>query len=174
MIYIDDITITQNGIRNPDQLSKMVEFVRSGGFFNLEALQLHRPDARKIIQLPQFPDGKIYLHDGHHRTASIWLGGRNYLREDEYRLYNETYERYMELNPSEDWYTPFDPRTEVRLPDFFQFKNVARNSPNLIAFISNWSWQYKTERNCYHVKDIVDEFSKTNRVSNQSRTSCCT
>lgn len=76
-----------------------------------------------LISIVQFPDGVLGIHDGHHRCVGTLLGGRNYLYPSEYELYHRSYEDYMHTNLDAGWITPFDPRTEIRLSNFFNFKD---------------------------------------------------
>ena len=51
-----------------------------------------------------------------------------------------TYEMYAEINFGKGFVTPFDPRTEVRVPDFTAFRQevfrlYARNPEEAVAFI---------------------------------------
>ena len=77
------------------------------------------------IQLTEFEDGAIYVHDGHHRCVSTWIAGRSYLREDEYDLRKWTYAQYLEINGPNRWWTPFDPRIHLRRADVKFFKEEA-------------------------------------------------
>lgn len=77
------------------------------------------------IQLTQFEDGCVYIHDGHHRCVATFLGGRHELRADEYELGYWKYNEYLEINPANRWFTPFDPRSHFRIADILAFKTEA-------------------------------------------------
>lgn len=117
------IFVTQDGLRHrPGAFWKMVQFVADGGFWT-EAQHAIYSAARSIthcfqpIELVLTEDGNCYLHDGHHRCAATWLGGRAYLYPDEYRLHRRTYAWYQEVNPDAGYFLAFDPRTQVRNAD---------------------------------------------------------
>lgn len=124
---ITDLKLTQDGLRIQD-LSEMVEFVKSGGLYTKDVLnQYNKTSDSNLIIINRFEDGQLYLHDGHHRVASIYFAGnRNFLFETEVEYWDYSYSRYMNPNFSNGWYTPFDPRTHVRVPDFFNFKEKVR------------------------------------------------
>jgi hypothetical protein len=82
----------------------------------------------------------MMIRDGHHRCLATYIGGRAYLRHDEYLVEAYTYEMYAEINFEAGFVTPFDPRTEVRVPDFTAFRQevfrlYARNPEEAVAFI---------------------------------------
>jgi hypothetical protein len=122
-----EIIITQRGLRDQSQILSMVEFVQRGGYFSPQAIkEFCEPKGiycSPKIFLSRFPDGQIYFHDGHHRSYAIWLGGRDYLDESEYSIKDFRYEDYLEVNLSVGFVTPFDPRKEVRLCNFLEYKS---------------------------------------------------
>lgn len=135
MLFLNDLIVTQSDIRNHSALQGMIAYVKEGGFWTAEALlgysKSHSLRTSPLIQVSRFEDsqtnGPFYIHDGHHRALSTFLAGRSFLREDEYEITDWAYQQYMEVNHANGWYTPFDPRTQVRLPDFGDFKREARD-----------------------------------------------
>lgn len=130
MLPIDSLFIMQNGIRDADQIVKMIEFVKSGGIFNETTLRANNNRQSSVtpplVKITRFEDGLLAVHDGFHRTFSVWYAGRQFLLPEEYQIEDWTYAAYLEINFRNGWYTPFDPRTEVRLPDFGNFKKQVR------------------------------------------------
>jgi hypothetical protein len=128
MLNIYDLTVTQKNIRNVEQLRDMVKIVKDGGFFTQNCLQKHphRGDKTPCIEITQFEDGKNFIHDGHHRVVSILLGGRDFIDNTEYRIRKFKYEDYLLPNLITAWWTPFDPRTDVRLSDMTEFKTLIK------------------------------------------------
>lgn len=124
MIEINELTVTQEGFRNEDQITSMVDFVAKGGVFNSMRLYEHSngKDTRKI-NLVRFEDGRLYIHDGHHRVAAVYLGNRDILFDEEYEITSWTYAQYIEIKFEKRWITPFDPRSEVRVCDYEKYKN---------------------------------------------------
>ena len=96
-----DLRVTQDNIRCSDNLQPMIDHVKAGGLFS-------------GMCVFSFPDGRKFLHDGHHRVVSIWLGGRRHLEPQEYVVINSTYENITSVLFDKFFVTPFDPRTEMR------------------------------------------------------------
>lgn len=124
---ISNLLVTQDGFRKPQTLVGMIDYVRSGGRFALNNLTEHSGKEKPpLIRLVRFEDGLTYIHDGHHRTAAIWLSQhRDHLHEDEYQIQDVTYDYYMEIVFEVGWVTPYNPRTHVRFPNFCPFKREA-------------------------------------------------
>lgn len=126
MIEIDQLKLTQDGLRNPAALAKMASFSKCGGQFTEDVIQWYANSKRApLIGITEFEDGDYFVHDGHHRVASIWMSGRNFLYYDEFFIKQMTYDHYNQLGFDKGWVTPFDPRTHVRVPDFGKFKSKA-------------------------------------------------
>lgn len=169
-ISIDDLIVTQRGIREASLLKEMVKHVEKGGYYTFDVLknwvENNKPNFSRstpLIQISRFPDGLLYIHDGHHRVLSMMLAGRKYISKEEYNLKDWEYEEYLEVNFSNNWLTPFDPRVEVRFSEFFNFKNrvwgIYNNQSPQHAYhlIKTKSELYKTKREVYHIRDILNE-----------------
>lgn len=163
MIPTYSLFVTQKQIRNRGQLNDMIEFVRSGGMFSRQSLVDFSEYNKELplIEITEFEDGALYLHDGHHRAASIVLGGRDYLDPSEYRIRKFTYEDYINFNLSTGWWTPFDPRIEVRKHDFSTYKQQIRtllqddsSQQDVSQFILNNKDMYSENRN--HILTLLD------------------
>jgi len=111
-LSLHDLRVTQDSIRSTDNILPMVDHVRNGGLFSGICVFI-------------FPDGRKFLHDGHHRVLSIWHGGRRHLEAEEYVVINSTYENITSVLFDKFFVTPFDPRTEMRLGEFGEFKKTA-------------------------------------------------
>jgi len=168
MLQIDQLIPTQDTIRIVDQLRPMARYVRSGGRWTAEALKGWATERNvrtaPMIAISRFPDGVLMVHDGHHRVVATYLGGRHFLHDDEYIITDWTYELYLEINPAQWWVTPFDPRTEVRLGDFADFKREAMELANdpkaLEAFIMANRHRYMQTRTFNSIKDLAEEVRK--------------
>jgi len=143
-LQLDTLETMHDEIRDKHQVVEMSWLVRDGVFWTPDVLQAHadkhHTPVLRPIAIAHFPDGRRMIRDGHHRSLATYLGGRTYLRHDEYRLEAYTYEMYAEINFEVGFVTPFDPRTEVRVPDFTAFRQevfqlYARNPAEAVAFI---------------------------------------
>ena len=149
---IQDLKVTQAGLRNQPQLNGMVKFIKNGGLFNEQSISSFcdaNPEAYRsnLIQVAKFPDGELFISDGHHRALAIALAGRNELHEDEYFIKDWSYDEYLDINFDQKWVTPFDPRTHVRLGEFFDFKQkvyeqLEVSQEKAVAYINQHPEQY--------------------------------
>lgn len=168
MILLKNLIVTHNELRHKESLNEMSNFVASGKIYD----KIHLENFSKIknfskpspvIQITQFEDGQLFVHDGHHRIVSCFLGGRFFLADQEYEITRWNYKEYMEISYDQEWYTPFDPRTHVRVPDFNSFKKrikdklLSGESMNQITdWINDNKHLYCCKRLVFSVKDLVD------------------
>lgn len=128
---ISQLWVTHNHLRHKENLYEMVRYVAGGGLWTKEYLEEYSrvqglDRVSPLIQLSRFDDGKVFLHDGHHRVVSTYMAGRHILLPEEYQITDWRYPDYLEINHGNGWYTPFDPRIHTRTPDFAKFKKLAR------------------------------------------------
>ncbi len=127
-LSLSSLIPTHGALRNFQQVETMVRFVLGGGVFDRKTLDLFAAEKgikpSPLIQITEFEDGDKYIHDGHHRALSIYMGGREEIYESEYEATRWTYSQYLEVNFGQNWVTPFDPRTEVRIADLKQWKQT--------------------------------------------------
>lgn len=162
MRLIDNLIITQDGIRDGEPIDQMIRYVKGGGFFTREAIKAFGGRDQKLIVISQLPDGQDYIHNGHHRVLAIYLGGREYVRADEYTLEPRTYEDYLTPNEVSGFVTPFDLRKHMRVADFSQFKkdvyahmvDSSDNTP-LDRFISMNAHRYRVPRVDTHIHHLA-------------------
>jgi hypothetical protein len=168
---IQDLVVTQNDLRNWNELPAMISFVKKGNFWTKDKItEFNKVNkishSSSLICLVQFKeDDTIYIHDGHHRVYSTWYGGRSHLTEHEYYfLFKDfntkerwSYKDYMEFNPNNNWYTPYDPKNEVRLANFFSFKEIIKqkllteNSDSVEDWVRKNSDLYKVTRTVFSI-----------------------
>lgn len=122
-LKIHTLSVMQEGFRNEPQMTDMVRFISCGGVFDVDSLNAfsNGTDIRPI-SISIFEDGRHYIHDGHHRVAAIYLGGRDFLHQSEYTVRRWIYSEYAESNIENGWITPMDPRHQVRANDYTEFK----------------------------------------------------
>ena len=145
ILELDELTVLQDSLRHTAQVPTMIKYVAEGGFWTQDALrnfaiQQSLPRICPVMEIIRFPDGRLMVHDGHHRAVATKLGGRNFLRGDEYEFKNWSYDDYLLINFENRWVTPFDPRTEIRVPDFGTYKKfvldlAAKDEAAAIAYI---------------------------------------
>lgn len=165
MLLLDDILVMQADLRHWDHILEMSEYVRNGGFWTEDYLEIYskgRNLARisPLIAISRFEDAKFFIHDGHHRSVATYLGGRDYLRNDEYILTDWSYDQYLEISPENGWYTPFDPRIHVRKADFGNFKKLARdkfanNPEEAFRWVLDNLEEFRCDRTFGHVKELA-------------------
>lgn len=145
-LNLTSLKVTQQSLRNPDQVFEMVEFVRQGGVFSIEAIRDYTemipgpiPRDIQLIAIVMIPGdyGKAtppqyFIRNGHHRAVSIFLGGRGFLTPEEYVIENRTWSEFEDIHFLHTdgswmgWVTPLDIRTECRLLEFGEYKHRVR------------------------------------------------
>lgn len=165
-MLVENLSLMQDGFRRSTKsIEKMVEFVSDGGAYDPTTLSSRKSGRTAPIVLTRFEDQRLFVHDGLHRVASIFLGresGR--LFESEFEIQEFTYQEYDEINLQEKYFTPFDPRKEVRVADLANFKTrvsqliEANKSP--IEFIENNRSLYACLRQPFHdsIRSMVKHF----------------
>jgi hypothetical protein len=166
-IKLNELIVMQENLRHTSQIEKMIYFVKNGGFWTEDVLKKYAESVGTrvcpLMEVVCFPDGKRMIHDGHHRIVSIYLGGRDYLREDEFILKYWDYKDYLNVNIDNRWVTPFDPRTEVRVPDIGEFKKkaidlFAADPEKAREFIFKNKMSYIKDRNISWVSSLARNY----------------
>ena len=165
-IEIKDLLVTQNVLRNFKQIESMIEHIVHDGLWNRKALDAFNQDSiEPLISISEFPDGKRYIRDGHHRCCATFLAERDYLLSSEYIITPRTYEQYMSVNFDVGWVTPFDPRHEVRLSDFMDFKRLAiymrsdHTDDEVVEYIKQNKFKYLCPRTMNTVNDLISLYN---------------
>lgn len=164
-LQLDSLGIMHDEIRHVHQVVEMARLVRDGLFWNRDVLHAyadaHGIPMAPLIAIAHFPDDWLMIRDGHHRCLATYLGGRTSLRPDEYRIEEYTYEMYAEINFEAGFVTPFDPRAEVRLPDFGSFRQevfrLYAGSPEAaVTFIRHNKSRYARPRRYYTLAQMAE------------------
>ena len=146
--------LMQDGFRlSKDEISRMVQYVADGGVFD----KCDRP-----IAIVDFDDGFKYIRDGLHRIAAIFIARKDRMvYPDEYVLEPMSYQDYIYPNIQNGWYTPHDPRKEVRVPDLCSFKKSVisllksgYDEDEVASFINSNRGQYIKKRMPYKHNSI--------------------
>lgn len=178
MLKIDQLIVMQNAPRYVEGIDEMAAFVKGGGFWTKEALEKwaneYKTFPAPMIAISAFEDGTYYIHDGHHRILATLIGGRDYLRDDEYVETRWSYLSYMTANLEKHFVTPFDPRIEVRLPDFHNFKgnvlDVAKtNVPGALKLIADKKLRYCEPRKIKTVQELLAIYERRKTALSKAR-----
>jgi len=131
MLQINDLLVSQEFVE-AQQILEMQKFVAKDNFWTHELLLKHDPHQTMtyhgheavpspLIAISKFEDGTLMIHNGHHRIRATWEV-RPYLRSDEYLISERPLEDYLQINWVHNFMTPYDPRTHLRLHDFYDYK----------------------------------------------------
>jgi hypothetical protein len=139
----------------------MVQWVKSGATFDEEALRAHG-STEKLIEIAQFEDKHIFLHNGHHRCVAIWLGGRFQIEDSEYYIKQWKYEDYNRIGFENEYYTPFNIVNEVRIQNLAPYKMFIKSLifefGEEMAYDVIWQAKplYATERKLKQVYELAN------------------
>jgi len=166
-IGLDELTVMQDALRH-SCIDEMIDFVAGGGFWTKDVLSDYAANSQltrvcPLMEIVRFEDGRYMIHDGHHRVVATWLGGRDYLRGDEFILKHWKYSNYQNINFVNHWITPFDPRNEVRAADISAFKkhvfSIMEEDPEEAEkFIIDNRFLYVRPRLFTGVADLIDKY----------------
>lgn len=140
MINLREVYITQNGVRNIDQIHEMTNYLHTHEYFEWVLKPIIINDV----------DGDYFVTDGHHRCLAKILANILYLNSSEYIIKKYSLAEFEEINLDNNWVTPFNPWTELRLSDLSKFKekiNKLHTEEEIVNFIQNNSTLFKTKRN---------------------------
>ena len=161
MLEIAKLGITQDHLRDPNQVCGMITFASSGGHFNKESLLDYRDLPENLIEVSRFEDDALYLRNGHHRA------GRDCLYDDEYHISDWKYSNYSRIKFFRDngewqgWVTPFDVKTQVRTEDFLHFKRHVKalffdqGEDMAVEYIRSHSELYLKEKKLHTVHELA-------------------
>ncbi|RDJ35090.1 MAG: hypothetical protein DWQ19_09655 [Crenarchaeota archaeon] len=128
-IGLDELTVLQDSLRHFSQMDGMVDFVSRGNFWTQDKLNDFATERGllrcPLIEIASFPDGRLMLHDGHHRAVATNLAGRDFFRSSEFVLKHWDYENYLNVNFDNKWVTPLNIKSEIRVADIGDFKKQA-------------------------------------------------
>ncbi len=124
-VCVLDLIPMQDGFRRAaNTMRRMRSFVSSGGKYDRKTLSGRDSGRTAPIVINRFEDGKLFIHDGLHRAASIMVGRRSKaIFREELEISERTYAEYSVINVHAGYFTPFDPQQEVRLANFSEFKS---------------------------------------------------
>lgn len=157
LIETSKIIPTHNSFRNPEKAKEMMA-VKDYADYILS-------NQRSPIVLIKTEDGQLWCHDGHHRLAAIdYHYGQ--IDEEYVEIKEYTYFQLNSINLDCGYVTPYDPRTECRLPNFWEVKQkwirffeVTRMQNMLEAYIYNFGDSYKESRKVHTLRELCNTLS---------------
>jgi hypothetical protein len=139
---------TQDGLRDLKKFHRTAWALERG-----KNSQTQREILGAPLAISRFEDGKLFVHNGHHRIAALIVAKMTHLAADAYTITNWTYADYLEINWTCRYLTPFDPRTESRVADLATFRRAVENLflfgaslPTIETFIRTQTQLYKCPR----------------------------
>jgi len=168
LLNLDQLYVSQEQVREKKALIGMIRFVKSGLLWTKEQLASYHFEEKThiaggdLIAISRFPDGFMLVHDGHHRCVATYLASRNELHNEEYAIKDWRYEDYTVIEFKNCWVTPFDPRIECRLANFWPFKQKVlqiykdEGEEKAIWWIKNNKEQYCHQRTINTVPDLAN------------------
>jgi len=71
MLKISDLIISQESLR--ESITEMIDHVNGYGFWFQYIIDEFENKPANLISISRFPDGKMMIHDGHHRIVATYL-----------------------------------------------------------------------------------------------------
>lgn len=147
-MQLSNLIPTHNELRSMEVVELWKQF-----FFDGKVLRCQPVNLSEI-------EGEIYIHDGHHRLAGLWLAGGRTLYEGEYTLRKFTVKDYLTINWTRGYVTPFDPREQVRIADFKDIKERILESEWDEDFIYSNRFLWSEDRKISSLEELVNESNR--------------
>lgn len=178
-VDLESLLVSQDGVHTASQIPSMIEFVFDGGIFNSAFLDewayIKGIKPSPLIKITEFPDGLRLLQDGHHRCIAIYLGERKFLYPEEYVVEHWGYDNYAGINFVTGWVTPYNPKTEIRVPDFRKYKTAilddvkaGKDHDQIKAYIRANPDLYRKPRNVHTIMELAHSYLSGQNGSHQS------
>jgi len=163
-LLIDELLVSQEVVE-AEKIRSMQKFVAAGGvwkaeIFGPEAYTRHGIEGvlSPLIALTRFEDGTLLIQNGHHRLRAT-REFRPYLYEEEYLISERIVNGYQEINFDRAYVTPFDPLIEIRLHDFYRYKQkvmelAAVDREAAIQYVWDHPHEYKKLRTIHRVMEL--------------------
>jgi hypothetical protein len=107
-------------------------------------------------------EGKLYVHDGHHRLVSAFMRGYASIPESDCHIESLSLEEYDQINYEKGYVTPFNLIEECRQPEFYRFKKMVMNSylkggdvNTLTEIIRNARYMYAEKRIVQSIRELA-------------------
>ena len=144
---------THNRFRNPQKAKELI-LVKEYCDFILNNQQ-------KPILLVQTEDEQLWCHDGHHRLAAV---DYHYGKIDEcyLEIKKYTYQKLNSINLNCGYVTPYDPRIECRLENFWEYKkwlyetDIPMWNQYSIDVIRSHHKEYKQARTVHTLRELCN------------------
>lgn len=169
-----NLIVSHNELRSLDELKSIIQFLISrNGKVILDKATIEEHSgigSYRPIKIVRFPDGVHMIHDGHHRCVALLAVGIHLITPAEYILEDKTYESYMQVNHPV-YITPFDPKLEVRKPDFYAWKRQVKLMCDLhgVQESINYIWanrnEYAEPRRVWSLKGMSSQYEEQIRCA---------
>lgn len=122
-LKVSTLGVMQAGYRlSAIAMSSLIEDTRAGAVFDKKRLR-SRDGSTALVAVTKFEDGRLMICDGLHRVTAIMVARpTSALLPEEYLIYEMPYDKFLEINFEVGFVTPFDPRFEVRVADWHDFR----------------------------------------------------
>jgi len=157
-LLLSGLLVTQNALRDVKQIGGMMEHITTNGRWTKDVLSAWDDTNNNLISIVEFPNGIQAIHDGHHRCVATLLAKRAHLFPSEYELCHRSYEDYIHANLDAGWITPFNPKTEVRVADFQEFKDFVHRLLDIdsaVRYILRHKDLYACPRDIYTLDELA-------------------
>ncbi len=128
-----NIIPTHNTLRDIDTLKFFIRRFKNGAGY----MTRKKPCNICVV------DGKYYLTDGHHESIAAYLTG--FIDDTKYNIEKYTLDQMLEFNYP-IWLTPFNPHTECRSANYWEFKTRILDSKMAVDEVLLNSHLYKEPR----------------------------
>lgn len=124
-LEVGSLAVMHAGYRLPlAAMRALLAAARSGAVFDEALLRGHESKRASLIGITRFEDGRLMIRDGLHRATAVMRarpGGL--LAPSEYEIEELTYAMFLEPVFETMLLAPFDPRTEVRVADWGEYRD---------------------------------------------------
>jgi hypothetical protein len=122
------------------------------------------PQRQKKILILETEDGKRYINDGHHFLAAALKCGIN-LSSIDMEVMSITRDKINSINFSCRYFTPYNPITHVRKPDFYYFKLRVSEILNRTSDVHRTIKEAESELFIYSNMEMYQELRVVNTLS---------
>lgn len=178
MLEIDTLLVSQESISH-EKIKTMMSHVENGGIWSLDHLLAYSESpsltrhgrnglVSPLIAITRFEDGTLMVQNGHHRVRATRTV-RDFLHDEEYIISDWETHEYSQINFDRTYVTPYDPRKQIRLLDFGDYKKKVMDIAvidRVLAkeYIKNHTVDYCKDRIVHTVMDMNVSYDQREEV----------